>query len=54
MRRFLMGLMLGIAATYWYAYQKDAFMTQMQTWFAEASADPDAPAKTDKMFSRHR
>jgi hypothetical protein len=54
MRRFLAGLLLGIASMYWYAYQKDAFVLQVKAWFSDASHDPEAPEKVDKMFSRRR
>ena len=54
MRRFLAGLLLGLASMYWYAYQKEPFMEQVRGWLAEASHDPDAPAKVDKMFSTRR
>jgi hypothetical protein len=54
MRQFLIGLLLGLASMYWYAYQKDAFLQSASDWFAEASADPDAKAKMDKMISRQR
>lgn len=54
MRQFIMGLLLGLASMYWYAYQKDAFVQSTSDWFAEASADPDAKAKMDKMISRQR
>ena len=54
MRRFLAGLLLGIASMYWYTYHKDAFLQSVKQWFAEASADPDAQEKIDKMFSRRR
>lgn len=52
MRRFLTGLLIGMAAMYWYAYQKEAFVVQVKGWFAEASHDPGAPEKVDKFFSR--
>ena len=52
MRRFVAGLLLGLASMYWYAYQKDAFLQAASDWFAEASADPDAKQKMDKMISR--
>ena len=54
MRQFIMGLLIGLASMYWYAYQKDAFVQSASDWFAEASADPDAKAKMDKMISRQR
>lgn len=54
MRQFIMGLLLGLASMYWYAYQKDAFVQSASDWFAEASSDPDAKAKMDKMISRQR
>jgi hypothetical protein len=52
MRQFLTGLLLGIAVTYFYAYEKDAFVDQVQAWFAQASHDADADAKIDKMTAR--
>lgn len=52
MRRFLAGLLLGLASMYWYAYQKDAFIESVKDWFADASADPGAREKLDKMISR--
>ncbi len=52
MRQFVAGLLLGLAAMYWYAYQKDAFLQRASDWFAEASADPGAKEKMDKMISR--
>ena len=52
MRRFLAGLLLGLALMYWYTYEKDAFFLVLQNWFAYASHDADAPAKVDKFFSR--
>lgn len=52
MRQFVAGLLLGLASMYWYAYQKDAFLQAASDWFAEASADPDAKEKMDKMISR--
>ena len=52
MRRFLTGLLLGLASMYWYAYQKDAFMEQVKSWFAQASHDAGAPRKVDQMFGR--
>jgi len=39
---------------YWYAYYKDAFMGSVKQWFIEASADPDAAEKIDRMGSRRR
>ena len=54
MRQFLIGLLVGLASMYWYAYQKDAFVQSASDWFAAASADPDAKAKMDKMISRQR
>ena len=54
MRRFLTGLLLGMASMYWYAYQKDAFMDQVKVWFAEASHDAGAPKKVDALFSRRK
>lgn len=52
MRRFLAGLLLGVASMYWYTYQKDAFLEGVKDWFAAASSDPEAEAKIDKMFSQ--
>jgi hypothetical protein len=52
MRRFVAGFLLGLASMYWYAYQKEAFLQATSDWFAEASSDPDAKAKIDKMTSR--
>jgi len=52
MRQFVAGLLLGLAAMYWYAYQKEAFLQATSDWFDEASADPDAKEKMDKMISR--
>ncbi len=54
MRRFLAGLLLGVACMYWYAYHKDAFLVSVKQWFADASADPEAAQKIDKMVSRRR
>ena len=53
MRRFVIGLLLGWASMYWYAYQKDAFFQSAGDWFAHASSDPDAKTKMDRMISRH-
>jgi len=52
MRRFVAGLLLGMASMYWYAYQKDAFFQAASDWFAQASADPGAKEKIDKMTSQ--
>jgi len=52
MRRFVAGLLLGLASMYWYAYQKDTFLQAASDWFAEASSDPNAKEKIDKMTSR--
>jgi hypothetical protein len=52
MRRFLAGLLIGIASMYWYAYQKDAFVAEVKEWLAYAAHDPDAREKTEKVFSR--
>jgi hypothetical protein len=52
MRRFLTGLMIGLASMYWYAYQKDAFVDELKGWFANASHDADAPKKVDAMFPK--
>jgi hypothetical protein len=52
MRRFLAGLLLGVASMYWYAYQKEAFIEDVKGWFAKASHDADGPKKVDTMFSR--
>lgn len=54
MKRFLAGLLLGVASMYWYAYEKDGFVQVVKSWLADASHDPDAPAKVDKMFSQRR
>jgi hypothetical protein len=54
MKRFLAGLLIGVASMYWYAYEKDTFVDSVQEWLAWASHDPDAPAKVDKMFSKRR
>jgi len=52
MRRFVAGLLLGWASMYWYAYQKETFLQATSDWFAEASSDPNAKEKIDKMTSR--
>jgi len=52
MRRFIAGLLLGMASMYWYAYQKDTFIQAASDWFAAASADPNVKEKIDKMISR--
>ena len=52
MRRFLTGLLLGLATMYWYAYEKDAFFIAMRNWFAYASHD--SGVKTDKLFTTRR
>jgi hypothetical protein len=52
MRRFVAGLLLGLASMYWYAYQKDTFLQAASDWFAQASSDPNAKEKIDKMTSR--
>jgi hypothetical protein len=52
MRRFVAGLLLGMASMYWYAYQKDAFFQAASDWFAEASADPNAKENINKMMSK--
>jgi hypothetical protein len=54
MRRFVAGLLLGLASMYWYAYQKDAFMIAVTDWFAQASADPNARKNLDNMMSKKR
>jgi hypothetical protein len=54
MRQFLAGLLLGLGVMYWWTYQKEAFLDQVHVWFAEASSDPDADAKIEKMTSRKR
>ena len=54
MRRFLAGLLLGLASMYWYTYQKDTFMFQVRAWLSDAAHDPGAPEKVDKMFPRRR
>jgi hypothetical protein len=52
MRRFLAGLLLGLASMYWYAYERDACMDALKGWFAQASHDDGAPAKVDSLISR--
>jgi hypothetical protein len=52
MRRFIAGLLLGMACMYWYAYQKDAFLESASDWFAAASSDPNGKEKIDKMMTR--
>ncbi|MEO6027755.1 MAG: hypothetical protein ABIR79_12895 [Candidatus Binatia bacterium] len=52
MRRFVAGLLLGMASMYWYAYQKDAFVQSASDWFADASSDPNAKENINKMMSR--
>jgi hypothetical protein len=52
MRRFVAGLLLGLASMYWYAYQKDAFFQAAADWFAQASADPNGKAKIERMMSK--
>ena len=52
MRRFVAGLLLGLASMYWYAYQMEAVVQAASDWFAQASSDPDAKEKVDKMTSR--
>ena len=54
MRRFVAGLLLGLASMYWYAYQKDAFLQAVNDWFVHASADPNAKDNMNKMISRKR
>jgi hypothetical protein len=54
MRRFVAGLLLGLASMYWYAYQKDTFFQAVSDWFAEASKDPNAKDNLDKMISKRR
>ena len=54
MRNFLAGLLLGLAGMYWYIYQKDDFVLQVENWFAEASYDPGGPRKLDKPLSQRR
>jgi hypothetical protein len=54
MRRFLAGLLIGMAGMYWYAYQKDSFFDQVRIWLAVASHDSGAPQKVDKMFPGKR
>jgi hypothetical protein len=54
MRRFVAGLLIGLASMYWYAYQKEAFLQAASDWFAQASADPDAKEKIEKMTSGRR
>ena len=50
MRRFVAGLLLGMASMYWYAYQKDAFFQSASDWFADASSDPNAKENINKIF----
>ena len=52
MRQFLTGLLLGLGVMYFYAYEKDAFVDQVQAWFAQASHDDGADAKIDKLTAR--
>jgi len=52
MRRFLAGLLLGLASMYWYAYEKDAFFMEVKNWFAWASHDPGV--KQEKGFTTKR
>ena len=52
MRRFVAGLLLGMASMYWYAYQKDAFFQSASDWFADASSDPNAKENINKMMTR--
>jgi hypothetical protein len=54
MRRFVAGLLLGLASMYFYAYQKDTFFQAVGDWFAQASADPNAKENINKMMSRKR
>jgi hypothetical protein len=54
MKRFLAGLLIGVASMYWYAYEKDGVIDSVKGWLAQASHDPDAPQKVDKMFSKRR
>jgi hypothetical protein len=54
MRRFLTGLLLGLASMYWYAYEKDTFFIELRGWFANASHDADAPTKVDKVLGTRR
>ena len=54
MKRFLAGLLIGVASMYWYAYEKDSFVEDVKGWLAAASHDPGAPQKVDKMFSKRR
>jgi hypothetical protein len=54
MRQFVMGLLVGLAAMYWYAYQKETFVQAANDWFVEASADPKARENMDRMISRQR
>ena len=54
MRRFVAGLLLGMASMYWYAYQKDATFQAASDWFASASADPNAKENLNKMMTRKR
>jgi len=52
MRRFLTGLLLGLASMYWYAYEKDATLMEVRNWFAWASHD--SGLKADKVFTTKR
>lgn len=54
MRRFVAGLLLGLASMYFYAYQKDTFFEAVGDWFAQASSDPNARQNMDKMIGRRR
>ena len=54
MRRFVAGLLLGLASMYWYAYPKDTFFQAVGDLFAEASRDPNAKDNLDKMISKRR
>ena len=52
MRCLLTDLLLGLASMYWYAYQKDAFMHEVQNWFVWASHD--SGVKPEKVFTTKR
>ncbi len=52
MRRFLTGLLLGLASMYWYTHGKDTFLMEVRNWFAYASHDPGV--KPDKVFTTRR
>jgi len=54
MRRFLVGLLLGLAVMYGYIYYKDAIVLQVKEWLAEASHDPDGAESLEKLLSGNR